>query len=65
VPTSKPSPKAYAHVDAERLIPLDGRALDVDTAEENAASIDTEDYAVLFEIDRLRARTAGLRPTRP
>jgi len=55
----------YAHVDAERLIPLDGRSLDVDTAAENAASIDTEDYAVLFEIDRLRARAAGLRPTRP
>jgi len=57
--------EAYAHIDAERLIPLDGRSLDVGTAAENTASIDTEDYAVLFEIDRLRARAKGVRPTRP
>ena len=54
---------AYAHVDAERLISVDKRSLDVGTAAENTESIDTEDYAVLFEIDRLRARAFALRPT--
>lgn len=55
----------YRHVDAERLVSLDRRSLDAGTAAENAATIDTEDYAVLFELDRLRARSQGLRPTRP
>jgi DNA helicase-2/ATP-dependent DNA helicase PcrA len=59
------SEKAYAHVDAERLVALDAQSLDAGTPEEDAASIDIEDYAVLFELDRLRARRLGVRPTRP
>ena len=55
----------YADVDAERLVSLDRRSLDEGTAAENACSIDTEDYAVLFELDRLRALRQGLKPTRP
>jgi DNA helicase-2/ATP-dependent DNA helicase PcrA len=57
--------RAYRHVDAERLVALDRLSLDEGTAAENVATIDTEDYAVLFELDRLRARAQGLRPTRP
>jgi DNA helicase IV len=56
---------AYAHVDAERLVTVDRRSLDAGTAAENTESIDTEDYAVLFEIDRLRARAFAQRPTAP
>jgi DNA helicase IV len=56
---------AHAHVDAERLVPLDALSLDAGTPAEDAASIDVEDYAVLFELDRLRARRLGVRPTRP
>jgi DNA helicase II / ATP-dependent DNA helicase PcrA len=56
---------AYAHVDAERLVSLDAQSLDAGTPDENTASIDSEDYAVLFELDRLRALHNGLRPTRP
>ena len=59
------SETVYAHVDAERLVPLDHDSLDAGTPAEDAASIDVEDYAVLFELDRLRARQLGLRPTRP
>ncbi|MET0389730.1 MAG: ATP-binding domain-containing protein [Polyangiales bacterium] len=56
---------AYSHVDAERLVALDRHSLDLGTAAQNASTIDTEDYAVMFELDRLRARANGLRPTRP
>ncbi len=55
----------HAHVDADRLVALDHRSLDAETPAENAASIDTEDYAVLFELDRMRAKLRGVRPTRP
>jgi len=57
--------REYAHVDAERLVSLDRRSLDAGTAAENAESVDSEDYAVLFELDRLRALREGQRPTRP
>jgi DNA helicase IV len=59
------SEMAYAHVDAERLVSVDAHSLDAGTPDENAASIDSEDYAVLFELDRLRALHNGGRPTRP
>jgi DNA helicase IV len=59
------SEDAYAHVDAERLVSLDAKSLDAGGPDENAASIDSEDYAVLFELDRLRALHDGVRPTRP
>src|SRR6185503_9138349 len=34
---------------------VDGRPLDEGTPTQDAGSIDTEDYAVLFELDRLKA----------
>jgi DNA helicase II / ATP-dependent DNA helicase PcrA len=46
----------YAHVvDRDRLIAIDARAIDEGTASGNAGRVDVEDYAVLFELDRLRA----------
>lgn len=48
--------REWAHVtDRTRLVALDGRALDEGTATAHAATIDVEDYAVLFELDRLRS----------
>ena len=52
----------YAHVDADRLVTLDARAIDEGTPLEDAGTLDAEDYAVLFELDRLRARRRGARP---
>lgn len=57
--------EAYSYVDAARLVTLDARSLDAGTPDEDAGSVDVEDYAVLFELDRLRAVRKGLRPTRP
>jgi DNA helicase-2/ATP-dependent DNA helicase PcrA len=46
----------WAHVtDRRRLLAVDGRKLDEGTASEFASTIDVEDYAVLFELARLRA----------
>lgn len=54
---------AYAHlVDPERLETLDGRRIDEGTSNEDAESVDVEDYAVMFEIDRLRAEKNGAEP---
>jgi DNA helicase IV len=58
----------WAHVtDRERLVAVDRRAIDEGTASEVASSVDVEDYAVLFELDTLRAIRAGrpatVRPT--
>jgi len=55
----------FAHVDAERLETLDGRSLDDGTPSEDAGTLDSEDYAVLFELDRLRAERAGEPPAQP
>lgn len=41
--------------DHARLVAVDHRPLDEGTASELAGTIDVEDYAVLFELDRLRA----------
>jgi DNA helicase-2/ATP-dependent DNA helicase PcrA len=50
----------YADViDPGRLLAVDRRALDEGTATGNAGRIDAEDYAVLFELDRLRAARMG------
>jgi DNA helicase II / ATP-dependent DNA helicase PcrA len=57
--------RANAHVDRERLITVDARSLDHATPEEDAESVDAEDIAVLFELDRLRARLAGGKARRP
>jgi superfamily I DNA/RNA helicase len=45
----------WSHViDRERLVPVDRRSIDEGTANEHAATIDVEDYPVLFEVDRMR-----------
>ncbi|HEX7598706.1 MAG TPA: AAA family ATPase, partial [Polyangia bacterium] len=55
----------FAHVDAERLQTVDGRSLDDGTPTEDAGTLDAEDYAILFEMDRLRALQTGERPAEP
>jgi DNA helicase II / ATP-dependent DNA helicase PcrA len=52
---SRRSEVEYAHVDRSRLRTLDGLSLDAGTPLEDAGSIDAEDCAVLFELERLRA----------
>jgi hypothetical protein len=47
--------RAHRHVDADRLIALDGRALDSGTPAEDAETFDAEDAPVLFELARLGA----------
>lgn len=49
--------RALADVDAERLATLDGLAIDAGTTMHNAETLDPEDFAVLFEL--LRLRTGG------
>lgn len=51
--------KAHRHVDADRLVALDGRALDAGTPMEDANTIDAEDVPVLFEL----VRRGALKPT--
>ncbi|MFO0722684.1 MAG: AAA family ATPase [Myxococcota bacterium] len=48
---------AHRHVDRDALITSDGRAIDEGTPDSDAESMDTEDGAVMFAIDR--ARTKG------
>jgi RecA/RadA recombinase len=55
----------YAHVDADRLKTVDERAIDEGTPTGDAGSVDAEDYAVLFELDRLRATAKGARAADP
>ncbi|MBC8073614.1 MAG: AAA family ATPase, partial [Deltaproteobacteria bacterium] len=45
---------AHAHVAADRLVTLDGKAIDEGTPMQNATTIDAEDCAVLFELQHLR-----------
>ena len=62
---SRPTEREYEHVDAARLRTLDGRSIDAGTPLEDAGSIDAEDCAVAFELDRLRAerlRSAAVSP---
>lgn len=47
--------KAFAHVDAARLVALDGRRLDAGTPMNDAHTFDAEDVPVLFELVRRRA----------
>ena len=44
--------RAHRHVDADRLVALDGRSLDAGTPTEDAHTFDFEDTAVLFELVR-------------
>lgn len=48
--------------DAERLRTVDGASIDEGTPEEDAESIDVEDYAVLFALEAERARRAKRPP---
>ncbi|OIP30014.1 MAG: hypothetical protein AUK47_26280 [Deltaproteobacteria bacterium CG2_30_63_29] len=47
----------YGHIDADRLITLDGRRIDEGTPEELVGTIDVEDYAILLEIQRQKSGT--------
>jgi DNA helicase II / ATP-dependent DNA helicase PcrA len=47
--------KAFAHVDADRLVALDGRRLDAGTPMNDVHTFDAEDVPVLFELVRRRA----------
>jgi len=57
--------REYAHVDAERLVTVDGKAIDEGTPMGDAETVDVEDYAVLFELERLRAQRAKVSPASP
>jgi len=46
--------EAHRHVDQERLVTVDGRAIDEGTPLGDAGTIDAEDVPVLFELARLR-----------
>ena len=60
---SRSTEKEHAHVtDETRLEALDGRGLDEGTPLQDAGTLDAEDYAVLFELDRLRAKGTGAPP---
>ncbi len=47
--------KAFAHVDSDRLVALDGKRLDAGTPMQDANTFDAEDVPVLFELVRLGA----------
>ncbi|NVB40085.1 ATP-binding domain-containing protein [Pseudenhygromyxa sp. WMMC2535] len=51
---SPTSEQRYAHVDADRLQTVDGLAIDEATPDQDAESLDVEDFALLFELERLR-----------
>ncbi|MDF2691656.1 MAG: helicase, partial [Labilithrix sp.] len=58
--------REWAHVtERERLVAVDGRALDEGTATGHATTVDVEDYPVLFELDRMRAARRGAKATEP
>jgi DNA helicase II / ATP-dependent DNA helicase PcrA len=52
---SESSEHTHAHVRADSLETVDGRRIDEGTPMEDANSIDVEDFAVLFQLERLRA----------
>ncbi len=53
---------ARGGVRMDALETADGRRIDEGTPMEDANSVDAEDYAVLFELERLRARARGEAP---
>ncbi|MBS1150387.1 MAG: helicase [Myxococcaceae bacterium] len=57
-----PAETEYADVDRANLTAVDGRRLDDGTPNEDAGSVDPEDYAVLFELARLRAVQQRAKP---
>jgi len=54
--------KTFAHVDADRLVALDGRRLDAGTPMNDAHTFDAEDVPVLFELARRGAMPAAELP---
>jgi superfamily I DNA/RNA helicase len=62
---ARSSEREFAHVEASRLAAVDGQELDEGTPMQDAGSIDAEDHAVLFEIDRRRAELRRLPATEP
>ena len=61
---SETTERQHAHVDAERLATVDGRTIDAGTPLEDAGTLDAEDYALLFELDRRRHGARAVRPRR-
>jgi DNA helicase II / ATP-dependent DNA helicase PcrA len=62
----KTTEREWAHViDRERLVAVDRRPLDEGTSTEPARTVDAEDYAVLFELDRMRAEHRKEKPRAP
>jgi DNA helicase-2/ATP-dependent DNA helicase PcrA len=57
--------REYAHVDEDRLVTVDGRAIDEGTPMGDAETVDVEDYAVLFELERMRAQQGRAAPASP
>jgi len=54
--------QAYSHVDRASLATVDGRSIDDGTPTEDAFTVDPEDHAVMFELERMRARASGRKP---
>ena len=52
---SETTEQESSHIDADRLATVDGLAIDRGTPMQDAATIDAEDCAVLFELNRLRS----------
>ncbi len=62
---SETTEQSFSHVfDRARLQTVDGRAIDAGTSMGAAGTVDVEDYAVLFELDRLRAGDRAAEPKR-
>jgi superfamily I DNA/RNA helicase len=60
---SQTAEEEWAHVtDRRRLVAIDDRRLDEGTATGDAGTVDVEDYAVLVELDRIRAAYEGRQP---
>jgi DNA helicase-2/ATP-dependent DNA helicase PcrA len=55
--------EAHRHVDADRLVTVDGLRIDAGTPFEDAGAIDPEDYAVLFALAELRATPGDAAPS--
>lgn len=62
---SRTTEHELVHVVASQLRTVDDRPIDAGTPMEDAETIDPEDYAVLFELDRLRARARNATPAEP
>lgn len=55
-----PTELAMAHVDKDALTTIDGRRIDEGTPMGDAESVDVEDFAVMFEVERLRAQAMSV-----